>query len=167
MNKFDNILGGYFILEIKNPMVKELSHLLKFYSVITVDRKPLANFPEYSINLQELKNSSKKSGIYEILTCNCGDPGCIGINEGIKVKHEGDYITWIISSPKPLKVFNFRKDNYTRVVDFLIKNFLAYLKKEYEHIIEREICILPSDFDASWDFVEEWDRKFFRRMSGE
>lgn len=52
-----------------------------------------------TVNIWQIVESLKGSGQFEILTCKCGETGCIGIWEGIIVLHESDTIKWLIPEP--------------------------------------------------------------------
>jgi len=49
----------------------------------------------------------KDGVIFFILTCSCGEEGCIGFSEddAIKVTHTDSAIKWHIAEPKPERTF--------------------------------------------------------------
>jgi len=56
--------------------------------------------PENSIDLIDLSKSCQLSGEFFIVTCGCGEAGCAGIYDGIRVTHFDDRIMW--EAPDPL-----------------------------------------------------------------
>jgi hypothetical protein len=56
--------------------------------------------PEHAIYLIHLAKSCQLSGEFFIVTCDCcGDAGCAGIDDGIRVTHFGDRIEWEVPDP--------------------------------------------------------------------
>ena len=65
---------------------------------IFINRENLA--PDNSIALTQLAKSCQLSGEFFIVTCNCcGDAGCAGIDDGIRVTHFDDRIIWEVPDP--------------------------------------------------------------------
>lgn len=46
-----------------------------------------------------LITSITMSGEFFIYTCDCGNPGCQGIDEGVTVSHAGDTVVWRLKNP--------------------------------------------------------------------
>jgi len=75
---------------------------------------------EYSVDYMELVKSAIVEGDYYILTCGCGDSGCAGLEEPIRVTHDSGRILWHITDPLPERRFEFSKDDYaTSILEFL------------------------------------------------
>lgn len=79
-----------------------------------------------------LVNSSTVSGEFFIYTCDCGNPSCQGINEGVQVTHTADSVKWRLRNPiswpsdEPLPEwthlgdFQFTKDNYIQQISIAL-----------------------------------------------
>jgi hypothetical protein len=52
--------------------------------------------PENVIDLEVLIASFKGSGNFNIVTCVCGEAGCIGKSQGVKVVHDSSKVSWQI-----------------------------------------------------------------------
>jgi len=46
-----------------------------------------------------LVNSSTMSGEFFVYTCDCGNPACQGINDGVMVSHTPDTVVWRLKNP--------------------------------------------------------------------
>lgn len=55
--------------------------------------------PESYIHPLDLVTSVTHGGELYIFTCSCGDPSCLGIDEGIIVSHNSDTIRWKVRNP--------------------------------------------------------------------
>lgn len=66
--------------------------------------------PKNPIDLRQLAKSCQLSGEFFIVTCGCGEPGCAGIEDGIRVSHFTDRICWIV--PEPISVSNLTDEEY-------------------------------------------------------
>lgn len=66
--------------------------------------------PENPIDLRQLAKSCQLSGEFYIVTCGCGDAGCAGIEDGIRVSHFPDRINWEV--PEPISVGNLTEKEY-------------------------------------------------------
>jgi hypothetical protein len=64
---------------------------------ILINDKSLAT--DNPIDLIPLAKSCQLSGEFFIVTCGCGDAGCAGIDEGIRVAHFDDRIVWEVPDP--------------------------------------------------------------------
>lgn len=67
--------------------------------LLTVDGKYLHDSQNHWVDPMDLAASATSSGEYFIFTCNCGDPGCVGIDEGVLVSHDGSGVTWKLRTP--------------------------------------------------------------------
>lgn len=45
-------------------------------------------------SLVALRRSTEAEGEHWIINCECGDPGCAGLDSAIKVSHSGERISW-------------------------------------------------------------------------
>lgn len=64
---------------------------------VFINRNNIA--PENPIDLRQLAKSCQLSGEFFIVTCGCGEAGCAGIDDGIRVTHFDDRIIWEIPNP--------------------------------------------------------------------
>jgi hypothetical protein len=55
--------------------------------------------PNVYVDPVDLVTSSTMSGEFFIYTCDCGDPSCLGIDDGVVVAHAGDTVTWRLRNP--------------------------------------------------------------------
>ncbi|WP_419787568.1 hypothetical protein [Pseudodesulfovibrio sp.] len=46
-----------------------------------------------------LVNSVSLTGEFFIYTCDCGNPACLGIDDGVQVSHTTDTVKWRLSNP--------------------------------------------------------------------
>jgi hypothetical protein len=51
------------------------------------------NDPDH-VDLNQLRSSTEKDGVYFIWTCSCGVPGCAGMEHGVQVDHLEDRTNW-------------------------------------------------------------------------
>ncbi|WP_147821090.1 hypothetical protein [Salidesulfovibrio onnuriiensis] len=65
---------------------------------LTVDEEYI-HPPESYVNPVDLVNSATLGGELYIFTCSCGDPGCLGIDEGIQVSHGNGVVRWKVRNP--------------------------------------------------------------------
>jgi hypothetical protein len=68
---------------------------------------------KFAIDMEQLSNSCKFSGEFEILTCSCGIANCAGIYEGILVLHQDDTIIWNVPNPISWPTYQNLPDNIT------------------------------------------------------
>ncbi len=86
-------------IELKGPF-EQGSAVDEHYLItqaIFINGKSLA--PENPIDLIHLSKSCQLSGEFFIVTCGCGDAGCAGIDDGIRVTHLDDRIVWEVPDP--------------------------------------------------------------------
>lgn len=55
--------------------------------------------PENPIDLRQLAKSCQMSGEFFIVTCGCGEAGCAGIDDGVRVTHFDDRLVWEVPVP--------------------------------------------------------------------
>ena len=55
--------------------------------------------PENTISLMQLAKSCQLAGEFFIVTCDCGEASCAGIDDGILVAHFNDRIEWQVPDP--------------------------------------------------------------------
>lgn len=96
--------GGFDTLELKirliRPQVETGDEETVSYLVtqaIYVNRQKLVS--GYPIDLIELAKSCQINGEFDIVTCGCGFAACAGIDDGIRVTHAADRITWEVPDP--------------------------------------------------------------------
>ncbi|BCS86780.1 hypothetical protein [Pseudodesulfovibrio sediminis] len=65
---------------------------------LSVDGQYLHDVGVY-IDPVNLVNSTSMSGEFFIYTCDCGNPACQGIEEGVMVSHTPDEVTWRLRNP--------------------------------------------------------------------
>ena len=63
---------------------------------------------ENPIDLRQLAKSCQVSGEFYIVTCGCGDAGCAGILDGVRVSHFPDRICWEV--PEPISASKLTED---------------------------------------------------------
>ena len=115
MNKTDS-LKIHYNTDIESDGSKYLSVIL------VVNNKRLVDIDKYGIDARALNSSIKNNGDYFIITCHCGDHGCAGIEKGIKVKIDTEYVYWDIYEPVKHKL------------KFSIKDVKAEIEKMNEKI---------------------------------
>lgn len=55
--------------------------------------------PNVYVDPVDLVTSSTMSGEFFIFTCDCGDPSCLGIDDGVMVSHTPDTVKWRLRNP--------------------------------------------------------------------
>jgi hypothetical protein len=85
-----------------------------------------------AIDLLALTQSMSNDGRYFIITCTCGDPGCAGIDQGIKVIHNDENVQWLITErgcgPEEPMEFTFNRELYVQSIKDAVTQFLALYK---------------------------------------
>jgi len=81
-----------------------------------------------------LVNSTSMTGEFFIYTCDCGNPACQGIDDGVQVSHTGDTVKWRLTNPiswppeepKPdwthEAEFTFSRENYEEQVSTALEH---------------------------------------------
>lgn len=64
--------------------------------------------PENPIDLRQLAKSCQLPGEFYIVTCGCGEAGCAGIEDGIRVSHFPNRISWEV--PEPISVSDLTEE---------------------------------------------------------
>lgn len=67
--------------------------------ILSVDGNYLHEDGGAYIDPVDLTMSAGLSGEYFIFTCNCGNPACLGIDEGVHVEHHGNEVHWKLRTP--------------------------------------------------------------------
>lgn len=67
--------------------------------ILTVDRAYVHDMDAHWVDPVDLVASANGSGEYYIFTCSCGDPGCVGIDEPVRVEHTADEVRWVVRDP--------------------------------------------------------------------
>lgn len=65
---------------------------------LTVDGQYLHEVGVY-IDPVDLVASASMSGEFFIYTCDCGNPGCQGIHDGVMVSHTSEKVVWRLKNP--------------------------------------------------------------------
>lgn len=55
--------------------------------------------PNVYVDPVDLVTSSTMSGEFFIFTCDCGDPSCLGIDDGVMVSHTSETVKWRLRNP--------------------------------------------------------------------
>ena len=118
------------------------------------ERYKKCNYTDYEYGEYGQFNRSRKKydGIYSSVyfeMCSCGDPGCMGIYNGVRVYKKKKYFKYVAKKEDgyPKGIFNSGKWNLTfskenieivrnKIADFFIQNEKA-LKRYYQDDIER------------------------------
>jgi hypothetical protein len=110
---------------------------------LRVDGRQLVPYPDqdYCFDLGELVRS---------LTCECGVPGCVGIEEGVVVTHLGDYITWQLTDPVTL-MLHFRRYDYLAAISTVRKQVVALLHKSGAVLHGGDLQLVPF---PTWDLSQ-------------
>lgn len=146
-----NYLNGEHILETVLPAESNRT----IYSVLSIVHKPIADFPYITIDLRELYKSKIKSGDFFILTCECGSPECKGISKGVKVTHHESYVSWNIEQPEPMRVYNFKKDQYTTFIDSFLTDFKSIFEKYRNELLNQKIKVALRIDYFDWKFLKQ------------
>lgn len=97
-------------VELLEPAIAKSTTLPGAYVVRTVLFLNDEEFAkDFVVDLFALAKSCQLSGEFFIATCSCGEPGCAGIDEGIKVTHFYDSILWQV--PEPLKYSGMKSED--------------------------------------------------------
>ena len=58
-----------------------------------------------AINFTALLSASLSTGRHFVFTCQCGDAGCGGIEDGVEVEVEGSWVRWTLRFPQSTDLF--------------------------------------------------------------
>ena len=94
------------------------------------------------IDLRKLVASAIRSGRYYVYTCSCGDAGCGGVEEGIRVGHRYDKVLWEYRLPQSTD--GFGDSELSRYQDWLKRAVL------HRHIFSRK-QVVEALFEALSD----------------
>ncbi len=67
--------------------------------LLTVDGAYVHDSQNHWVDPMDLAASADSPGEYFIFTCNCGDPGCVGIDRGVQVTHTSGNVVWTVRHP--------------------------------------------------------------------
>lgn len=88
------------------------------YGLNTVPRVEVdgQRLPLAAVDVLGLMRSTMASGEYWIPTCDCGEPGCAGIDRGVDVVHDKGLVLWRGYGLRPRRVFLFDRAQYREAV---------------------------------------------------
>lgn len=98
---------------------------------LSVDGQYLHDVGVY-VDPGNLVTSATMSGEFFIYTCDCGNPACQGIEEGVHISHSDDTVKWRLRNPiswtpgEPLPEwshegeFHFSKENYIQQISIAL-----------------------------------------------
>ena len=104
-----NRIDGFYVMEQRVPY----SYTKYIYIVIEVDGDPIAEYPKYGMDVEQLLHSLEKSGSYNIMETGRGfSPDKDEIPEPIEVTHHAEHITWRVRKPALERLFYFEREAY-------------------------------------------------------
>ena len=109
---------------------------------LKVNEGSLTDFSYFATDLHELIASKEADGEFYIITCWCGDPGCAGIWQGIRVRHDSGMVQWHVLEPLPVRQYAFRREAYDETIRSIIKQGKRLLFQR-RHAGERSPAIVP------------------------
>lgn len=106
-----NILG----LEIRREETRRGNRAsVKWYERLLVDDEFFSR--GYCLDFGELVKSLESDGEFYFLTCECGEPGCVGVTDGVIVRHSPGLVHWHVRFPKPERHLSFSVAQYREAV---------------------------------------------------
>lgn len=107
--------------------------------------------PENPIDLVHLCKSCQLGGEFFIVTCGCGNAGCGGVDDGIRVTHLDDHIVWEVPVPlsyrgmtedevaeaqksRQYRKFTFEPEAYLAAVQLGLREARAMLFDEHQPV---------------------------------
>lgn len=108
--------------------------------LLTVDGGYIHDSQYHWIDPVQLASSAGHSGEFYIFTCNCGDPGCVGIDRGVMVTHGAEEIVWRLRMPMGWPAeeelpdwaheveLHFPRDEYVNIVDSALQQAKALVR---------------------------------------
>lgn len=132
------------VLEVRSELREWYDGRLSLMAEVWVDGEPLANFAVYVTCLSELERSVWEEGRFDILTCTCGIPACVGIVDGIRVSRKDGVVRWIICQPGPRRELRFDAAAYQRVVQEGIGRARRNVADLWESSPDDPVPIVPS-----------------------
>ncbi len=115
-----------------------------------VDDRVIVDFKYYAVDLDELLRSIHSNGEFFILTCWCGVPECAGIEKGVQVNHENDFIFWKLNEPKQFS-FTFEHRQYETEVRKVMKQSKRLLA-DTKHTGSKSPEIVPMQNEEHFRF---------------
>lgn len=84
---------------------------------ILINGAPWVDAMTYALDVGELRQSQVRPGSFFILTCWCGVPECVGMDAGISVHTDAQWVTWQVSSPRTVQgVWRFARPAYDEAI---------------------------------------------------
>jgi hypothetical protein len=150
-----NKLHGFFVLEQKMPdgTTKDA------YTVIEIDGNPIADFPQYAINIEELVKSEKADGNLHILEVNhflIEDYAWIK-PEPIQVLHYRDHVQWQVHIPVFKRIFAFEPKDYRHFVRTMKRNCITLIGQHHS-FLSADFRFYPHDY-TDWSFLKDTIKK--------
>lgn len=109
---------------------------------LTVDDGAVQAFAGIGIDLCALAASARRGGEFYIGNCECGEPGCAGIWEGVQVTHTPRTVRWSIPVPYQLKegegdshgsvIYEFERDAYIAAINRMIAAVSTLLPRQQQ-----------------------------------
>ena len=109
----------------------------------------------YGFDLGELVRSLAGDGDYFILTCACGNAGCVGIEAAVRVVHEAASVEWRLTSPFT-RTLRFAYGPYAHAIQTARKQLLRFLPRVETALQEGDVRLLPDNY-WDWPFVAAQD----------
>jgi hypothetical protein len=137
-------------IELSGPFENEGDAAYVITQSIYINGENLA--PNNPIDLEQLAKSCQLSGAHSIVTCGCGNAGCAGIEDGIRVTQLDDRIVWEVPTPlsyydlpdeerddayrgkRTYRKFAFRPDAYLATVQGGLRKARALLFGELQPV---------------------------------
>ncbi len=95
--------------------------------------------PGNTISLVVLAKSCQSSGEFFIVTCDCGEAGCAGIDDGIRVTHFGDRIEWEI--PDPISYRGMSQEQAVRISENRLYKKYVFQPEAYLSAVQEGLRI--------------------------
>lgn len=111
-------------------------------------------YPDIAVNLFALAKSCQIDGEFYFFTCECGEPGCAGIRDGVTVIHSSNKITWHLMNEGLNQQFEFDPASYQNAVDQIILQQKALYKK-HQYSIQLRI------YGQRWEDLMVLDTQVF------
>jgi hypothetical protein len=135
---FDPKLYGGECLVPEPPVLDlelvEEKHTSPFFSPgalwvrLQIDPDPRTRTDHASICLESLLASTWLNDEFYIFNCDCGSPGCAGINAGVNVVHEDGLVVWAMRGSKPRRIVVFDHAQYRWEIFTQVRTALSLLK---------------------------------------
>ena len=77
-----------------------------------------------------LARSTASGGDYWLMVCGCGEPGCAGLVDPVRVENDDEVISWHIVAPSPERRFRFSAAQYRSAIFGGLQRANALVMKE-------------------------------------